>query len=169
MFKKGYSKTFEVDDLYNPLTADKSQNLGDRLERCAFQKKGPFVCFILSVISRKWLQHLKKSKILQQKPSFFRALVATFWPEYLSLGILLAAMDIGVRLIQPFVLGKLLDYFQADTNVSKEAALWYAGALVALSGFSAFLINHYMMGASHYGLRVRAACCALIYRKVCRW
>lgn len=32
MFRKGYSKTLEVDDLYSPLTKDKSERLGDRLE-----------------------------------------------------------------------------------------------------------------------------------------
>lgn len=75
-------------------------------------------------------------------------------------------MDIGVRLSQPLVLGKLLDYFGADTNIGKEAALWYAGAFVALNALSALLLNQYLMGASHYGMRARAACCALIYRKV---
>lgn len=33
MFKTGYRKTLEVDDLYNPIKADRSQTLGDRLER----------------------------------------------------------------------------------------------------------------------------------------
>lgn len=32
MFKKGYSKTLETEDLYNPLNSDRSQELGDRLE-----------------------------------------------------------------------------------------------------------------------------------------
>lgn len=169
MFRKGYSKTLEVDDLYNPLTSDKSQYLGDRLEKYLYVPRSFPVSLLHLLFFRKWLQHLKKSKTLLKKPSFLRVLVATFWPEYLSLGILLAAMDIGVRVIQPLVLGKLLDYFRADTNVTKEVALWYAGALVILNGVSAFLINHYAMGASHYGMRVRAACCALIYRKVCKW
>lgn len=75
-------------------------------------------------------------------------------------------MDIAVRLTQPLVLGKLLDYFRVDTNITKEEALWYAGALVALNAVSALFINQYIMGAFHYGMRVRAACCALIYRKV---
>lgn len=75
-------------------------------------------------------------------------------------------MDIVVRLSQPLMLGKLLDYFRTDTNITKEEALWYAGALVALNAISALLINQYIMGAFHYGMRVRAACCALIYRKV---
>lgn len=76
-------------------------------------------------------------------------------------------MDIVVRLSQPLLLGKLLDYFRADTNITKEMALWYAGGFVALNAVSALLVNQYIMGAFHYGMRVRAACCALIYRKVC--
>lgn len=96
-------------------------------------------------------------------------LVATFWPEYLFLGLLLAAMEIGIRITQPLVLGKLLQYFREDTTISREEALWYAGALVALSALTAFLMNHYGMESSHYGIRVRVACCTLIYRKVCKY
>lgn len=114
------------------------------------------------------MRHLQQSKAHAKQPNLLRALVTTFWPEYLALGLILAAMDIGVRIAQPLVLGKLLDHFRAETNVTKEAALWYAGALVALSALGAFFINHYNMEASHYGMRVRAACCALIYRKVCK-
>lgn len=33
MFRKGYQKTLEVADLYNPLKEDRSKRLGDRLER----------------------------------------------------------------------------------------------------------------------------------------
>lgn len=32
MFKKGYGKALDVDDLYNPLPSDRSECLGDRLE-----------------------------------------------------------------------------------------------------------------------------------------
>ncbi|KAJ8979910.1 hypothetical protein NQ317_005346 [Molorchus minor] len=32
MFKKGYRKTLDVDDLYNPIRSDRSMLLGDRLE-----------------------------------------------------------------------------------------------------------------------------------------
>lgn len=112
------------------------------------------------------MRHLEKSRKLSRKPSLLRVLVATFWPEYLSLGIILATMDIAVRLTQPVVLGKLLDYFRTDTDITKETALWYAGAFVGLNAVSVLLVNQYIMGAFHYGMRVRAACCALIYRKV---
>jgi ATP-binding cassette subfamily C (CFTR/MRP) protein 4 len=33
MFKKGYSKALDVDDLYSPIKSDRSTILGDRLER----------------------------------------------------------------------------------------------------------------------------------------
>lgn len=36
MFKKGYRKTLDVDDLYNPIKSDRSTTLGDRLERLVF-------------------------------------------------------------------------------------------------------------------------------------
>lgn len=125
-----------------------------------------FLC-ILSFTSRNWLQHIEKSKGQNKTPSLLRVLITTFWPEYLSLGIILATLEIGVRLTQPLILGKLLDYFGKNTIVSREAAVWYAMGLVALDCVKAFLINHYFVGAFHYGMRVRAACCALIYRKVC--
>lgn len=32
LFKKGYSKELEIDDLYKPLECDDSKRLGDRLE-----------------------------------------------------------------------------------------------------------------------------------------
>lgn len=64
------------------------------------------------------------------------------------------------------MLGKLLEYFKPEPSVTKTEALWYAGGVVALNALSALLINQYIMGAFHYGMKVRAACCALIYRKV---
>lgn len=93
-------------------------------------------------------------------------LVATFWPEYLYLGLLDIIMDIGLRISQPILLGYLLEYFKKDSTVTKTEALTYAGAIVGINAFSALFINQFIMNAFHYGMRVRAACCALIYRKV---
>lgn len=149
MFKKGYKKTLEVDDLYNPLRSDRSMLLGDRLER-------------------KWNLHSEKAEKHKKKPSLLKVLIATFWPEYLYLGVLLVFMDIFVRLSQPIMLGKLLSYFKPVPSVTKTEALWYAGAVVLLNAVSALFINQYIMGAFHYGMKVRAACCALIYRKALR-
>lgn len=32
LFKKGYAKILELDDIFQPLNADKSESLGDRLQ-----------------------------------------------------------------------------------------------------------------------------------------
>lgn len=93
-------------------------------------------------------------------------LIRTFWLEYVTLGIILAITDIGVRIAQPLILGKLLEYFREDATISRNAALWFAGILVFLNAIRVFLSNHYTMEAFHCGMRVRVACCGLIYRKV---
>ncbi|CAH0558003.1 unnamed protein product [Brassicogethes aeneus] len=149
IFKKGYRKDLEAEDLYNPLKSDKSTILGDRLEK-------------------KWDAHLKHREKLGKKPSLGRVLVSTFWPEYVYLGVLLCVMDLGVRLIQPIYLGYLLDYFRPNSVVTETEALWYAGAVVGMNAVSAIFVNQYIMNAFHYGMKVRAACCALIYRKALR-
>ncbi|KAJ8918369.1 hypothetical protein NQ315_008063 [Exocentrus adspersus] len=149
MFRKGYRKTLDVDDLYNPIRSDRSKILGDRIER-------------------KWLKQSEAANKKNKKPSLLKVLVATFWPEYLYLGVILVCMDIFVRLSQPLMLGKLLEYFQPIPTITKTEALWYAGAIVGLNALSALLINQYIMDAFHYGMKVRAACCALIYRKALR-
>lgn len=82
------------------------------------------------------------------------------------LGSLAFVIDIVLRLSQPLMLGKLLDYFAPESLKDRPEALWYAGAVVALNAATALTINQYIMEAFHYGMKVRAACCALIYRKV---
>lgn len=97
-----------------------------------------------------------------------KALIKTFWPEYLYLGLIAAVVDLGVRIIQPFMLGGMLDYFKpGSSSTSLEDALWYAGAIASLNFVSTLLMNQYILGVFHGGMKIRAACCALIYRKVC--
>ncbi|KAF2882882.1 hypothetical protein ILUMI_23292 [Ignelater luminosus] len=149
LFYKGYKKTLEVNDLYNPLKSDRSSLLGNRLEK-------------------KWNRHLLRTKKLSTTPSLLKVLLQTFWPEYLGLAIILILMDLVFRLMQPLMLGKLLDYFTADSTVTRNDALLYAGAVVGLNAATAFLANQYMLNSFHYGMKVNAACCAVIYRKALR-
>ena len=53
--KKGYGKTLEVEDMYNVCPEDKSQILGDKLERylfivCLFYKKNPCAFTMWSIL-----------------------------------------------------------------------------------------------------------------------
>ncbi|KAL1501385.1 hypothetical protein ABEB36_006713 [Hypothenemus hampei] len=148
MFKKGYTKVLAVEDLYNPIRSDRSMLLGDRLERV-------------------WKKISEQAKAKNKKPSLLWAISRTFWPEYTILGVILILMQ-TFSLLSPLMLGQLLSFFREDSNLTKTDALFYAGAISLCSFFTALLTNQYVMGAYHYGMKVRAAACALIYRKSLR-
>ncbi|KAH1024384.1 hypothetical protein HUJ05_003874 [Dendroctonus ponderosae] len=148
IFKRGYSKVLDVDDLYNPIKSDRSMLLGDRLERV-------------------WHRLYEKANKKQKKASLLVGLLQTFWPELTILGITLVLMQV-FSLIQPMMLGQLLAYFRADTGLTKQDAFLYAGAISVCTFLNALLSNQYIMGAFHYGMKIRAACCALVYRKSLR-
>lgn len=110
---------------------------------------------------------MEKVKLSNGKPSLLLVIAQTFWPEYLISGVILTAIELVFRIMQPLMLGELLDYFRPGTTKTQNDALMYAGAVVGLNGAIALLTNQYIMGAFHYGMKVRAACCTVIYRKVC--
>ncbi|XP_017768863.1 PREDICTED: probable multidrug resistance-associated protein lethal(2)03659 [Nicrophorus vespilloides] len=137
MFRKGCKKNFEAEDLYEPLSADRSELLVGRLEK-------------------NWNK--------QKNPKLLRVLVRTFWPEYLYLTVLLVFME-TFQILNPIALGHLLEYFKEDSEMSHDDALWYGSFVVVVNACNALLVNQYMIDSYHYGMRVRAACCAFIYRK----
>ncbi|XP_050504939.1 ATP-binding cassette sub-family C member 4-like [Diabrotica virgifera virgifera] len=146
LFKKGLSKTLEVDDLYNPLKIDRSQVLGDNLQR-------------------NWDKQLEEAKKTNSKPSLLKSIVMTFWLEYAWLGIYAITTDLVLRLIEPLILENLLDYFKPESQVSKNYALMYAGILVAMNILGVLIANQYYLEVLHSGMRIRASCCTVIYRK----
>lgn len=67
---------------------------------------------------------------------------------------------------QSILLGKLLSHFRPIPLVSREDAMMYAGGMVLCTLISLVSRNSYELQAFHTGLRVKAACCSIIYRKV---
>nr|CAD7455364.1 unnamed protein product [Timema tahoe] len=74
----------------------------------------------------------------------------------------------GALLSQPVLLGLMLEYFKPGSNVPKEYAYYYAGGIVATTGLSMFLINQFQFNGFHIGMKLRVACCSLVYRKSLR-
>lgn len=66
-------------------------------------------------------------------------------------------------------MGQLIAYYSprdpGDTVISKTDAYLYAGAVILSSLINVFVTHPYMMGVLHLGMKVRVACCSLIYRK----
>lgn len=71
------------------------------------------------------------------------------------------------RAFQPIALAYLIDYFAAGSTATREQAYWYAGAVVGLSMLSVFIQHHTNLRQCQLGMRLRVACCSLLYRKVC--
>lgn len=70
------------------------------------------------------------------------------------------------RTIQPLALGQLIAYYIPNqTEISEKEAYLYAGGVILCSLLSVFLTHPYMMGVLHLGMKLRVACCSLIYRK----
>lgn len=70
------------------------------------------------------------------------------------------------RVLQPFVMGLLIQYFEHDSQTTKSQAYTYACSLILLTFLHSILKHHIDLGTLEIGMRLRIACSSLIYRKV---
>lgn len=70
---------------------------------------------------------------------------------------------------QPLFISKLMEYYTPNQQtISKDTAYLYAGGIVFMSFVNVMFGHSYMLGLQHLGMRMRVACCSLIYRKSLR-
>lgn len=85
-----------------------------------------------------------------------------------NLGILLVTNETA-KIIQPLLLGQLLQFFRKDNNtetdLTKEDAWWAAAGIVGINLFTALTYNQFMINGFCTGMKVRVAVCSVIYRK----
>ncbi|KAG5881559.1 hypothetical protein JTB14_033064 [Gonioctena quinquepunctata] len=150
-FKFAYKKDLQVKDIYNASKEDLSASLGDELERY-------------------WNIELRKhnnKKIPDAKPSLEKVIFRTFYKPYSFYGISLFLQCVVLRMVQPIVLAEYIAYFQTPAEESDSTTGWILGAGVVLIAFANILIMHNVsLGTQRIGMRVRIACCSLIYRKL---
>lgn len=80
LFYKGARKGLQVSDLYQILKADKSEKLGNALEK-------------------NWNQEVIDSKLKGRNPSLVRALSKTFFWLYMFFGFLMFVLFVGLRYV----------------------------------------------------------------------
>ncbi|XP_033334914.2 ATP-binding cassette sub-family C member 4 isoform X1 [Megalopta genalis] len=73
--------------------------------------------------------------------------------------------DATRSVLQPLFLGSLLSYYGNNNNITKDEAYLYATGVILCSTFLVFVNHPYMMAILHMGMKMRVACCTLIYRK----
>ncbi|KAK1124888.1 hypothetical protein K0M31_006238 [Melipona bicolor] len=149
LFKTGYRKILQTEDLYTPLQTDRSNVLGDRLEK-------------------RWKIELENSKKRKTNPSLLRAIFRTFLWEYTVLALMQILNEFFIRLGTPLLLGGLLRYFRKNTTETYETALLYAAGICIATAVNVVSLNQAIFGAFHVGARIRVATCSVVYRKALR-
>lgn len=81
------------------------------------------------------------------------------------------------RIVQPFLLGELIRYFDQatpppddtvtdDSPITLGRAYLYAGGIVASVMVPVAIFHMYQLYLLQVGMKIRIGCCALIYQKV---
>ncbi|VVC26205.1 Hypothetical protein CINCED_3A020489 [Cinara cedri] len=151
LFKTGSKRDLELNDLYSVLNEHKSSSLGDDLEK-------------------KWRSELVDADKTGRNPSLLRALIKVFGTNIMLNGLILAIGEIIIKVSQPLFIGKLLLYFHPEKNdkTDKTHAYVYASGLIVSLLSSMALYHSSQMAMFHFGMKMRIACCATIYRKALR-
>lgn len=78
-------------------------------------------------------------------------------------------MNEGVKILQPLLLGRLLQFFRRDndpvTGLTETDAWLAALGIVGINLFTAVNNNQFLIETFCTGMRVRVAVCSIIYRK----
>ncbi|XP_054004734.1 probable multidrug resistance-associated protein lethal(2)03659 [Hylaeus anthracinus] len=151
LFIVGYKKELEESDLYSPLREDESNKLGQRIVknwenesiRCEKKKNG-------------------------SKPSLFRVLYKCFGKIVINTGLVLFILEFGIRIAQPFLLARLLRYFSGNKKGWGTDIYYYTAAFCLMPMIDNILLHWSLQNLMHVGMKVRVACCTLIYRKILR-
>ncbi|KAJ8980199.1 hypothetical protein NQ317_003764 [Molorchus minor] len=161
-FKYGYKNDLESKDIYNTTNKDICGPLADSLER-------------------NWLEEVKKAGEKKSAPSLRKVLFKTFFQTIFILWNSFVFSSTGIEVnqrcnlfevnksLQPIVLAEYIRYFdesQEEQDRESEKG-WILGALVVLLAFlNVLMFHHAQLGCQRVGMRVRVACCSLVYRKL---
>nr|XP_034300520.1 multidrug resistance-associated protein 4 isoform X1 [Crassostrea gigas] len=146
LFRYGFRHPLTQDHLYDVLPEDQSDLLGDRMEKS-------------------WNAHVKKCEDKGKKPSLYWAVIAEFKWEWGVNGIFLVVSE-GIRIAQPYLIGRIISYFQPGSTLSQTEVYIYA-TVVAVSHILQLIVNpKYFFTCHHIALKMKVAVASLIYRKI---
>lgn len=148
IFRRGYKKELELNDIYNCLEEDNSRTLGN-------------------LIYKLWQIENEKNDNSKNKRkcSLIKVLAKCFWKRIVLIGMWQAFDGLVLRILQVLLFAKVLNYFNSKSHVSITEALCWA------SGFALTLIVCVMVyqlaiqATTHVELKLRVSCSTLVYRK----
>ncbi|XP_055785728.1 ATP-binding cassette sub-family C member 4-like [Salvelinus fontinalis] len=148
LFRIGYKRRLEEDDMYKVLPEDGSESLGEELQR-------------------HWDHEVQKAAKDLRPPKLTKVLIKCYWKPYAVLGIFTLVEEV-IKVIQPVFLGKLIQYFEKydpDNMDTLYEAYGYAAG-VCLSTLILAVTHHlYFFHVQRTGMKMRVAMCHMIYKK----
>nr|XP_057938958.1 ATP-binding cassette sub-family C member 4-like isoform X2 [Doryrhamphus excisus] len=148
LFRIGYKRRLEEDDMYKVLPEDASDRLGDELQWY-------------------WNQEVKMAANDMRQPKLTRVLIRCYWRAYVVIGVYIFIEE-GIKVLQSWLLGKLIEYFE-NPDATSPAAVYEAysyAAGISLSTIWVAVLHHlYFYHVQRAGMKIRVAMCHMIYRK----
>ncbi|XP_047362116.1 ATP-binding cassette sub-family C member 4-like isoform X4 [Vespa velutina] len=167
IFKKGLNKTLTLDDIYEPLKHNQSENLGNLLER-EWRREWEKLQDFEYVLEKDGNKKLNKDI----KPSLYKALYRIFWRKYFLISGFLFVHTVILYTLQPILQGWIINYFNvSSTNsktITKEKGIIYCFGLVIDIIVSVCIFHHVYFKSQEIGMQIRIACSSLIYKKILR-
>nr|XP_046259914.1 ATP-binding cassette sub-family C member 4-like isoform X1 [Scatophagus argus] len=148
LFRIGYKRKLEEDDMYKVLPEDASDRLGEELQWY-------------------WDREVQQAAKDLRSPKLTKVIVQCYWRSYLLIGIYIFIEEV-IKVIQPVLLGKIIEYFESydpsNTTAVHDAYSYAAGISLSTIGLTVF--NHlYFYHVQRAGMKIRVALCHMIYRK----
>ncbi|CAH2226671.1 jg14365, partial [Pararge aegeria aegeria] len=104
-----------------------------------------------------------------KKPSLLRTIIDIYGSKFLTFNLVFSIFDCAVRLSIPVCLEGLIHYFSpSHTGIEKYQAYLYAAGVVGLMAISATMVHPMILYLMDMSMKIRVACCSLIYRKLLR-
>ncbi|KAL3283467.1 hypothetical protein HHI36_006610 [Cryptolaemus montrouzieri] len=145
---KSVKNPLDPENLYKPLICDRSELLGDRLERS-------------------WNAEMKKTSKMKKKCIINKCIFRAFWFELLTTAFI-SCIEVTLRIAEPICLGFVLSYFQPDSKMTQNEVLYWTIGMLCANGFRVIAYAQQRYHTLHTAMKIRVACSNLIYRKLLR-
>uniref|UniRef100_A0A665WHL2 Multidrug resistance-associated protein 4 n=1 Tax=Echeneis naucrates TaxID=173247 RepID=A0A665WHL2_ECHNA len=146
LFRTGYKRRLEEADMYEVLAEDRSERLGQDLKRY-------------------WDVEVQKATKEMRPPRLGRVIIRCYWKPYAVLGFFTLEV---IKVVQPVILGKMIEYFENydpnDKTALHETIGYAVGLSVCVIGL-AVLHHLYFYHVQRTGMKIRVAMCHMIYEK----
>ncbi|MEQ2248198.1 hypothetical protein ILYODFUR_016921 [Ilyodon furcidens] len=147
----GHKRQLNENDMYNVLPEDRSESLGEDLQRF-------------------WAQEVRRATKELQDPKLAWVLIKAYGKSYALAGLHVFSLE-AIKVVQPLLLGKIIEYFENyhQEDLGSLYMVYGYAAAMSISSFALIILQHlYYYQVLRIGMRIRVAMCHMIYKKALR-